>query len=182
MTVREEIEMLRRQAATIRRLREEMEEELAEIERGTKTRCECDFDCVDDPPRYVRSNRSILCPEHDMCQLCDERLAVAILDGDKLCQTCRDEEESVMKARWAESAGGLCLEVQNPPDHFCDPDGWRILAFITPNVRRTGFIAEIGSGEQIGVGLARRRGSYRTLAEAKAMIVEATGVEIVESI
>lgn len=93
-----------------------------------------------------------------------------------------EEEVEILKGRWADSAGGVCLEVQNDEHHFCDPNGWRILAFITPNVRRTGFIAEIGSGQMIGVsyGYACRRGTYPTLEEAKAMIVKATGVEIVE--
>lgn len=65
------------------------------------TRCDCDFDCVGDPLRYERSNRSILCPEHDMCGYCDERLAVEIVDGDKLCKECLEEEQ---KERLADEA------------------------------------------------------------------------------
>ena len=56
------------------------------------TTCECDHDCVGDPPRYERCNHKILCPVHDTCQICDERLAVAIVDGDKCCAACATEE------------------------------------------------------------------------------------------
>jgi hypothetical protein len=87
------------------------------------------------------------------------------------------KEELGMEARWAESAGGVCLEVKNPPDHFCDPGGWRILAFITPNPRRTGFIAEL-NGRGVGLDFQFGHGSYRTLEDAKAALVRATGLEI----
>jgi len=127
MTVREEITMLNHQAAAIRRIREEMVEELEQIEQESTV-----------------------------------------------------EEDEPLKGRWTESAGGLCLEVQNDEHHFCDPGGWRILAFITFTYRRNAFIAEIGSGEQIGVGLSCRRGTFPTLQAAKDMVVKATGVEILE--
>jgi hypothetical protein len=82
--------------ASVRRKREEREEMLArkaarQLERQLD-RCECDFDCVGDPPRYVRSNHKTLCPVHDTCCCCDERLAVIIDDGDKLCAECATEE------------------------------------------------------------------------------------------
>jgi hypothetical protein len=59
------------------------------------TTCECDFDCVGDPPHYVRSNPSTLCLEHDMCQVCDEAKAILIVDGDKCCKACALEEITV---------------------------------------------------------------------------------------
>lgn len=179
MTVQEEIVMLNRQATAIRQARIDMEAELAQIERLSATRCNCDGDYDYERGRYLATHSEI-CPEHDVCQDCDDAKATEIVENRKVCADCAKDYET-LKGRWTESAGGWCLEVQNDANHFCDPLGWRILAFITPNVRRTGFLAEIGSGQAIGVGFGCRRGSYRTIEEAKAMIVKATAVEIVEA-
>jgi len=56
--------------------------------------CECDFDFeyTEYPTgRYFRSNPSVLCVIHDICQWCDERPATIKDQGDKLCQQCFDE-------------------------------------------------------------------------------------------
>jgi hypothetical protein len=63
--------------------------------------CECDFDCVGDPPHYTRANHSTLCPIHDKCCWCDERLAVVIDQGDKLCRECLDELQEEDRKRQA---------------------------------------------------------------------------------
>lgn len=57
------------------------------------TRCVCDYDCGGDPPSFFRCNRQQLCPECDTCESCGERLATAIVDGDKVCDGCRPEAE-----------------------------------------------------------------------------------------
>jgi hypothetical protein len=38
---------------------------------------------------------------HDDCQVCDERKAILIVDGDKLCKECLEEEK---KERLADEA------------------------------------------------------------------------------
>ena len=138
----------------------------------TKTICCCDGDYDYGRGSYVATHSQI-CPEHDMCSDCCEAKATEIVEGNKVCADCAKDYET-LKGRWAKVSGGWVLEVENGPDHFCDPNGWRILAFVTPNVRRTGWIYEIGSGLQIGVGLACRRGTYQLLEDAMATVEKAT--------
>ena len=100
MTVREEIVMLNRQAEAIRRTRIELEEELEQIEREAKSRCCCDGDYDYERGTYVATHSEI-CPEHDMCSDCGKHKAIEIMDGDKLCKECLEEER---KGRLADEA------------------------------------------------------------------------------
>ncbi|HEY4087162.1 MAG TPA: hypothetical protein VGM43_14555 [Bryobacteraceae bacterium] len=58
--------------------------------------CNCDYDCIGDPLRYVKTSRG--CPEHDDCESCGETLGVAFdavpdvttKRRSWLCQGCLD--------------------------------------------------------------------------------------------
>jgi len=177
MTVAEEITSLNRQAEAIRRARIEMEAELEEIERTSKQlRCECDGDYDYETGRTVACH-SVICPIHDVCQDCDDAKPTEIVEGRKVCADCAKGYEP-LKGRWAKSSGGWCLEIQNDEFHFCDPLGWRIIGFITPNARRTGYLLQI-TGDALALDFGRLpRHSFETLAEAQAAAIKATGVEV----
>lgn len=53
------------------------------------TPCECDYDCVGDPPRFVRVTRH--CPMHDPCACCNTHMGSRIVDGEWLCAECANE-------------------------------------------------------------------------------------------
>lgn len=59
--------------------------------------CECDYDCGGDPLRFFRCNNATLCPVHDECEVCNDALATAVIDGTKVCEACRQQDEADLR-------------------------------------------------------------------------------------
>lgn len=51
--------------------------------------CECDYDCVGDPPAFVKTSKH--CPVHDECLCCATHMGSRVVDGEWLCEECASE-------------------------------------------------------------------------------------------